>query len=52
MTCEQRWLALWIGILILGLSSCSNGGGGGGGGVDPAQGSIWDQMVWDEGTWG
>jgi hypothetical protein len=44
-------------LLMLALSSC--GGGGGGGSTQapatpgaPASTSTWDQMQWDQGTWG
>jgi len=47
-------------IVVLGLlTGCSGGagGGGGGGGIktvpsNPAGGSAWDQMIWDQGQWG
>ena len=32
------------------LAGCGRGGGGGG--ANPAEGSNWDEMVWDQGTWG
>jgi hypothetical protein len=32
---------------------CGHGGGGGGAAApDPAEGSTWDRMVWDQGKWG
>ena len=37
------------------LAACSSGGGGGGGGApapSPAEGSTWEEMVWDQGKWG
>lgn len=51
---ERRWFCIFLLILGLSLGSCSKGGGGGGQEVenDPAQGSTWDQMVWDKGKWG
>ena len=46
-------LTLILGLLFLVLfSGCSSGGGGGGTASDPAEGSNWDEMVWDQGTWG
>jgi hypothetical protein len=48
---------LMILALVL-LTGCSSGGGGGNGTVNksppanPAAGSTWDQMVWDQGQWG
>lgn len=29
----------------------TTGNTGGAGGVDPAKGSDWDQMAWDQGEW-
>ncbi|MBI3610176.1 MAG: hypothetical protein HY204_05685 [Nitrospirae bacterium] len=36
------------------LAGCGHGGGGGGGAAspNPAEGSTWDQMGWDQGKWG
>jgi hypothetical protein len=33
------------------LSACGHGGGGGAA-ANPAEGSTWDQMKWDQGKWG
>ncbi|MBI3609650.1 MAG: hypothetical protein HY204_02990 [Nitrospirae bacterium] len=43
-------LLLSLGLLY----GCAGGGGGGGGGStpNPAEGSTWDQMGWDQGKWG
>jgi hypothetical protein len=40
-------------VLVAGLyaiSGCKHGGGGSG--PNPAEGSTWDQMKWDQGKWG
>jgi hypothetical protein len=48
---------LFLFILSTGMISgcgCGRGGGGGdgGGSPNPAEGSTWDQMGWDQGKWG
>jgi hypothetical protein len=54
----KRFKAILLLTLILFaglLSGCGGGGGGGGGGAaapNPAEGSTWDQMSWDQGKWG
>ncbi len=46
-------LLLFIAVLGGFLSGCGHGGGGGGGSAsNPAEGSTWDQMKWDQGKWG
>ncbi len=42
--------ALLLIVLTAFLVGCGGGGSGGGNG-NPAAGSDWDSMVWDQGTW-
>lgn len=57
----MQWLRRFKPFLLLALVLCTgllagcDGGGGGGGGTtppNPAEGSTWDQMGWDQGKWG
>ncbi|MBI1820599.1 MAG: hypothetical protein HYR79_02710 [Nitrospirae bacterium] len=34
------------------LAGCGGGGGSAAPVANPAAGSAWDQMAWDQGTWG
>jgi hypothetical protein len=43
-------LGMALGAALL-LTACAGGGTGGGGGDDPAKGSDWGQMQWDQGHW-
>jgi hypothetical protein len=48
----KRMSVLLLFILSAGLlSGCGGGGGGGAAATNPANGSTWDQMVWDQGKW-
>lgn len=60
---RQQISILVVGcVLLFGISGCSKKSGGDSGGAannndtnvqqDPAEGSTWDQMVWDRGRWG
>jgi hypothetical protein len=49
------FVIVFLSVMLSGLlSGCGSGGGGGGGAAspNPAEGSTWDQMVWDQGKWG
>jgi hypothetical protein len=48
----KRMSVLFLFILTAGWFSGCGGGGGGGAAPNPANGSTWDQMVWDQGKWG
>jgi len=64
---SMRWrriiirLGLLLALALSGalLTACGGGGGGGSGAPptggstpNPAEGSNWDEMVWDQGKWG
>jgi len=48
------WVGFLVFIMALFLTACGGGGGGASDppAPDPAKGSKWDQMEWDQGKWG
>lgn len=48
----RRWIGCLLGaaVIAVGLTAC--GGGGGNTPPNPAEGSKWNQMFWNQGKWG
>jgi hypothetical protein len=52
------WGRILVSLILMAslyaISGCGGGGGGGGSAAapNPAEGSTWDEMVWDQGKWG